>query len=149
MTLYIRSILFLLIFGIVFIFLSCSNSYVDKVDRSEGYQYRPGFPELRVVASGYIDENDDAFINIASEIVYASLVFKRKDNVNKADFNITYEILNLDKPEEIISAKEFPIQITDPNNSLSNNQSTYRLAKNFEVSSGNFRIITTIVDNNY
>ena len=148
MTLYMRSSFFLLGFGCVLMLLSCSNSYVDKIDRSEGYQYRPGFPELRVVASGYIDENDDAFINIASEIVYASLVYKRKENVNKADFNITYQILNLDNPDEIISAKEFPIQITDPNNSLSNDQNTYRLTKNFEVAPGNFRIITTILDNN-
>jgi GWxTD domain-containing protein len=143
-----RSSFFLLGFGCVLMLLSCSNSYVDKIDRSEGYQYRPGFPELRVVASGYIDENDDAFINIASEIVYASLVYKRKENVNKADFNITYQILNLDNPDEIISAKEFPIQITDPKNSLSNDQNTYRLTKNFEVAPGNFRIITTILDNN-
>ena len=143
-----RYLFFLTIGSLLFVFVACSNSYVDDIDRGGGYKYKPGYPELRVVASGFIDQNDDAFINIASEIVYGSLVFKKRDSIYVARAFINYQILDLDNPQNIIETKEYPILITDRSNRLSYDQSTYKVERNFEVHPGNFKIVTSITDEN-
>lgn len=126
--------------------MACSNSYVDKIDKGADYKYIPGYPELRVAASGFIDQNDSAFINVASEIVYGSLVFKKRDSIYIATASINYQIIDLDNPQNIIGSKEYPIRITDRTNQLSFDQSTYKVERNFQVNPGNFRIITSITD---
>lgn len=135
---------------LVFFFLlnACSNTYIDQVDRGEGYKYRPGYPELRVVASGFIDQDDQAYINVASEIVYGSLVFKKRDSLFVASGTVSYQIINLDNPENIIDTKEYPVRITDRTNKLSFDQDTYQVDQDFEVNPGNYQIITTFTDQN-
>lgn len=133
---------FLLIIG------ACSNSYIDNIDRGAGYQYQPGYPELRMVVSGFIDEDDNALINVASEIVYGSLVFKKRDSIYVARASINYQILDLDNPQNIIDTKEYPILITDRSNRLSFDQTTYKVERNFQVNPGNFRVVTSITDEN-
>ena len=61
-----------------YFFVGCNNAYIEEVDRAGDYDYRPGYPELRVVGAGLVDvETDSAFIEISAEVVYASLVFKK------------------------------------------------------------------------
>jgi GWxTD domain-containing protein len=127
---------------------ACSNSYIDQVDKGSNYNYIPGFPELRVASTGYIDENNSAFINIASEIVYGSLLYKKRDSIFIASASISYQILDLDDSNNIIPLKEQEIRLTDRTNKLSFDQSTYKVEENFKVNPGNFKVITTIVDNN-
>lgn len=143
-----KLILCLSISHLLLFLTACSNSYVDKIEKGADYKYVPGYPELRVAASGFLSENDSAFINVASEIVYASLVFKKRDSLYKAEATISYQIIDLINPENIIEAKEFPIRITSRSNQLSFDQNTYKVERDFLVNPGNFKVITSITDNN-
>ena len=61
----------------IYFIVGCNNVYIEEVDRAGDYEYRPGYPELRVVGAGLVEiETDSAFIEISAEVVYASLVFK-------------------------------------------------------------------------
>lgn len=132
-------------FFLVFI-LGCSNSYIDQVDRGGGYKFRPGYPELRTVATGFIDDQNQAYINIASEIVYGSLVFKKKDSLYVAQGTVDYQILDLSNPQNIVSPLEDPIEISAKSNNISYDQSTYKFEKNINVKPGNYEVIVTFTD---
>lgn len=130
------------------LFAACSNSYVNNIDKGAGYKYIPGYPELRVVASGFIEQDNTASINIASEIVEGSLVFKRKNAVYQAEGIIEYQIIDLDNSKNVVSTQQFPVVLTDSSNKLSFSQNTHKVERDFKVTPGNFRIVTTLTDNN-
>jgi len=140
---------FLFLFGAIILFFTgaCNNSYVDEVDRGGGYKYRPGYPELRVVASSYIDEDDKGYINVASEIVYGSLVYRKEDSLFVADATIDYQIIDVDNPLNILGNKQFPITVSDRTNRLTYDQSTYKIENDFQLKPGNYEVITTLIDN--
>ena len=65
-----------------YFFVGCNNAYIEEVDRAGDYDYRPGYPELRVVGAGLVDvETDSACIDISAEVVYARRVFKKIDGL--------------------------------------------------------------------
>lgn len=133
---------------IIIVFSTCSSTNVDQIDRGTGYNYQPGYPELRIVASSFIDQNEQTFINISSEIVYGSLIYKKLDSLYVANAFIEYQIINEQKQEDIIDTKQFPIEISSPTNKYSYDQSTYKLKKEFPVPPGNYTIHVTVTDEN-
>lgn len=68
--------------------ISCSNSYVEKIERGAGYEYKPGFPELRVGASGFIDEEDQPKLQVTGNILHNSLIFKEVDGELTSEIHI-------------------------------------------------------------
>lgn len=59
--------------------VGCSNAYVDDIKRGAGYEYRPGYPELRAEVAGFIDEENQTKLQVTGNIVHNSLVVKEVD----------------------------------------------------------------------
>lgn len=135
-----------LILGL-FIMASCSNSYVDDVDRSGGYQFKPGFPEVRLVTAGTVDEyTDSTRISVTGEIVYASLVFKKKEDIFQSQIVIEVQILDQTNTENIIEAKSYPITIEENNQSLIVSQEEYLFKEVYDVDPGEYIINFSVTD---
>lgn len=129
--------------------LNCSNSYVDKIDRSGGYQYRPGFPEVRLVTAGIVDElTDSTRILITGEIVYGSLVFKKNNEVFEAKILIDVQILDQIDQTNIIEAKNYTVTISEESNSLVFSQEEYLFEEAYEMKPGNYLVNYSITDLN-
>ena len=128
--------------------MGCSKSYMDKVERGAGYEFRPGFPEVRLVTSSYISPEGETMLNLASEIVYGSLIYKKKDDLFIADALMDVQINTLDNTSNIIESKQYPLQLTDPKSNVVLSQKTYKIEKNYQVPPGNYEIIVTVTDIN-
>ncbi|XWN37592.1 MAG: GWxTD domain-containing protein [Balneola sp.] len=129
--------------------LGCNNSsYIDKIDRGSGYKYNPGFPELRVVASSFIDQNGSTFVNIATDIVYGSLIYKKDGDFFVANGTVYYEFINQQNSQTLIDSKQFPVNIQSETNKHSYNQSTYKISRDFELPPGNYEVIVSFTDEN-
>lgn len=141
---------FYLVFSIIIIsiFSSCSSTNVDQIDRGIGYNYQPGYPELRVISSSFIDQNEQTYINITSEIVFGSLIYKKVDSIYTANAFIEYQIINKQKQEDLIDTKQYPIEISSFSNEYSYDQTTYKLEKDFPVPPGDYIIHVSVTDEN-
>ncbi|RNC84629.1 MAG: GWxTD domain-containing protein [Balneola sp.] len=143
----ITSKLLLLFVGILV--LNCSNSYVDNIDRNEGYQFIPGYPEVRLVTAGIIDEyTDSTRITVIGEIIYASLIFKKVDDQFEAEITIDVQIIDNINPANIIDLKTYPITVTEKDARTTNSQKEYLFSKVYDLEPGDYTINFTVTDVN-
>ncbi len=129
------------------IFLSgCNNKYIDEIDRGSGYEYRPGFPEIRVVTSGLIDEQDDAKIDLAVEIVYGSLIYGKKEGMFEASGVLEVELVNTDPVHGTVERYEYPVTIRREDSDIIYSQETYLLEKEYDATPGRYVINVSMTD---
>lgn len=139
-------ILFIILFFGGFLFHGCSNSYVDDVDRGSGYDYRPGFPELRLATTGQIDESNTPTIIVSGNIVYGSLVYLQKDGDFEANILIEIIIRNTSNEKVPIIRREFERTIQRNDKSIVNSQDVFRFEEVFDVSPGMHVVRTVVTD---
>ncbi len=133
--------------GIPFLFFyGCSSTKIDQVKRGAEYQYRPGFPELRMTSAGFLDENDDAIITVSSEIVYGSLIYKKINEAFEANAYIDIQIKNEDIDSISVMNYHYEIQISKENPNIVHSQDTYLFEKEFNVAPGNYLVTVSITD---
>lgn len=124
----------------------CSKSYYDNIDRGEGYSYRPGYPELRLAATGYIDENNDTYVIVSGDIVYGSLVYSGKNDVFSAEIAIEIQIAENTDEKRVVSRTEFSETITSENERIVDSQDVFRFEREFDVPPGNYVVQAVVRD---
>jgi GWxTD domain-containing protein len=139
--------IFLALLGAMFLLSGCSSTRMDNVERNAGYEYRPGYPELRVASIGLVDEfTDSTFITIDADIVYASLVFKKIEEEFQAEILIDVQILSQSDPDNIIQVQNFPITIRDESQRLVTSQNEYLFSEKFSVDPGSYIVNISVTD---
>lgn len=137
-----RPLLFLI--SLSFILISCSNTYVEDIKRGAGYNYQPGFPELRMEVSGLINQNGQPLLQIAGSIPHNSLVFKTSEEGLSAGANISFEITN--KTIGTTETVNYPAIISKEAESSVFDDELFLFEREFEVAPGNYVVHVTVVD---
>lgn len=129
------------------LFMGCNNAYVEEVDRAGDYDYRPGYPELRVVGAGLVDiETDSAFIEISAEVVYASLVFKKIDDMYRSAIELDIQVTDTEQPDRLITTDNVGFEIADSTAIVVNSQDAYTIKRRIPVEPGSYIIRVIIRD---
>jgi len=140
--------------GTLFLLLSlfmvqCSNTLVDRIDRSGLYKYRPGFPEVTATSAGLIDElTDSTFINVSVEVVYRSLIFKKVDDKFESEILLEILIENETILESVGTRYEYPITVKLNSQSEIDSDDSFVFNEFFEAEPGEYKIQIGVVDIN-
>ncbi|MFP8487756.1 GWxTD domain-containing protein [Gracilimonas sp. Q87] len=141
----------LLIAGLLlsaFLILSaCSNSYVDDIDRGDSYKYRPGFPELRMASTVYINNDNKPILNITGELVKGSLIYANENDNYLARFTVEITIKENSDTGNILIRESFTDEISSETNDIVNSQAIYLFEDEFEVSPGELLVTVSLTDN--
>lgn len=133
--------------GLIFVFsISCSNSYIDNIDAGENYQYREGFPELRLAATSYIGDSGDSYLSIAVDLVYGSLVFKKIDGKYSSAGEFEISIIRKSEVPIAVGSYSYPIKIKDQEYSIIESQETYLFEREYVVEPGEYIVSVTYSD---
>ncbi|HET8865824.1 MAG TPA: GWxTD domain-containing protein, partial [Gracilimonas sp.] len=117
---------------------------MEDIKRGAGYNYQPGFPELRMEVSGLINENGQPILQIAGSIPHNSLVFKTSEEGLSAAANISFEITN--KTTGTIETFNCPAIISKDAESSVFDDKLFLFEHEFEVAPGNYVVHVTVVD---
>jgi len=136
------------IFLIISLFIvQCSNKYIDEIDRSGIYQYKPGFPEVTATTAGIIDGTTDSTkISVSVEIVYRSLIFKKVDSVFEASMLMEIQILDKDDTSNLINSFQYPLKATLDSQIKINNGSKFVFHDLFDASPGDYLVNVMVTD---
>lgn len=147
MTLFnVRLCSFLSLAAGLLILSGCSNKYVDEIDRGAGYNYQPGLPEVRLAASGQIDESNTPIVIVSGDVVEGSLVYSEKNGVYEANINVEILVRNTENEGESIQRRSFDKKLTDTLGTIINSQDVYRFEEVFEVKPGAYEIQVIVTD---
>lgn len=136
----------LVIIALPMLFFSCNNSYIDQIDRGNGYKYSPGHPEFRISTSSYYDVQDSAKLNISVEIVYGSLIYKKPKEFFEATANMDIEVIHKSNSNNTNQLIQYPIKIREKEANITTSQETLFITKEFTVKPGEYLINITLTD---
>ncbi|MGM0588260.1 MAG: GWxTD domain-containing protein [Bacteroidota bacterium] len=131
-----------------FIFLfSCSSFDNSDVERGVQYEFREGYPEVRASAFGYYDQQDNAQIDIYTDIVYKSLIFKsNKQNQFTADLLVEVRLIDQENPEQTKLTKNYPLQITSKDPDIVDSGARYSFKKQLTIEPGTYTLRVFVTD---
>jgi GWxTD domain-containing protein len=138
-----RTILLLLIF---YCCIACSRAFNPNIDRGAAYYYEDGFPEIRVLAIGYLSPTDQAYVNITSDIVYSSLIYRSVDDQNLATITVTTMITGKDEGSTFTNTNRETLDLEKQDDSYSRSLEVYTIENDIYVPAGNYHIAVTVTD---
>jgi GWxTD domain-containing protein len=138
---YIASILLLNILLIA----ACSRAVAPDVERGSMYQFRDGYPELRVSTIGLLDIDDTGYINIAADVVYGSLIYRNLEGKAFANVVIETRVVGVDNPD-FSKTEQTSLQIENQDQSILSRQNTFAFEQDVEVPPGEYEITVTLFD---
>lgn len=140
-----RYLKFIVITALGISLLSCARSMNPDVERGSMYQFQDGYPEVRMSAIGLLDEQDNPFISVTSEIVYGSLVYRTVDGQTFAQVTIEIRINENEGDFSKTSRDELDILTENANNYQ--NQEVFSYQKQLDVEPGDYTIEVSVTDN--
>lgn len=140
-----------LLFGILLIGLvgsSCSDSYIDNVQRGGWYNYEAGLPELRLSTTSYYNESGTPTIEVSGDVVYGGLIYKQND-AGKIQADITVEIIIQEiGTDKVVAEDIFSRALIAEDNTVIHSQDLYRFSEQFQVEPGEYEVSVTVTDDN-
>ena len=127
--------------------LGCSSTFNPEIKRGTTYEYKEGYPEIRLSAYGSFDENYNTKLNIIAEVVYGSLIFKRKGDKRIAEMSIELRIFDLGDGKKVIKSTRFSFdqEIDDPNLTQSQDD-LFTLRRQLDISPGTYEVELSVID---
>lgn len=133
---------------IAFLLMNCARSFNPDIERGSTYKYQDGFPEVRLSAIGFLDENDDPHINIAADIVYGSLIYKEQGKEYQANIAVEIQILDQSNKDHIIKTNRFTLTLGDEEPNIVHSQDVFTFEKRIPVEAGEYQVNLTVIDQN-
>lgn len=137
----------ILLIGLSAVIIACSNSYIDKIERGDDYNYRPGFPELTIASTAYIDTSNTAKLLVSGDIVYGSLIYSQNNDSLEADFSIIITVTEEGDSQNLYITESFRDTLRGEGDNIIYSQDLYKFEREYQISAGNYTIEVVLVDN--
>ncbi|WP_390301748.1 GWxTD domain-containing protein [Gracilimonas halophila] len=130
------------------VMLACSNSYIDKIKRGSDFNYKPGFPELRIASTAFIDTANTAHLLISGDIVYGSLIYSENDDFLEAEFSVIITVTKDGNSQELYVSESFQDTLRGDGEEVIYSQDVYKFEREYPITPGNYTTEVVLIDNN-
>lgn len=139
-----RYLFYSVIAVVLLLFMSCARSMNPDVERGSMYQFQDGYPEVRMSAIGLLDEQDNPFISVTTEIVFGSLIYRTIEDRTFAQISVEFRVNEKNGDFSTSSREQFEVQSQDSNNYM--NQDVFAVEKDLDVEPGSYEVEVSVTD---
>lgn len=122
----------------------CVRSTNPDVERGSTFRFQDGYPEVRMSSIGLLSEDDEAIIDITTDIVLGSLIYSTKDSIRSAQLSLEIRILQQDGDFTKTVRRDFSVE-ADYNGSYQS-QDVFTHHESIVVDPGDFEVTVTVLD---
>lgn len=122
----------------------CVQTKNPNIERGSDYNFREGYPDVRLSAHGYLNLRDEAVIEVTTDIGYSSLVFRNIGGNDLAVIELAIRVANLDTGETENILREFEIESEVRPFLL--NQQVFTYTEEIPVEPGRFTVVASVKD---
>jgi hypothetical protein len=141
---YNRNLLILLLLSFVMYATGCVRSANPDIERGSFFYFQDGYPEVRMSSIGFLSEEDEALINVTTDIVLGSLIYSTVDDVRKAEVTLEIRILEVEGDFSKDVQRSFSVQSSFEGNTIS--QDVFTHEEDIEVQPGKFKVQVSVLD---
>ena len=136
-----------LIYFVFFLLLtSCANKVNTEISRGAEYVYRPGYPEVRFSAIGLFDEAGESHINIHTDVVYGSLIYKKVNGLFTAEVAYNVQIIKAGEENTTLVSERMDTTVFSEDRNVIFLQDVFSFKKNYPAPPGFYRINLSVTD---
>ncbi len=147
MTADVKNFLLVSLAALFLVLSGCARSANPDIERGSLFQFRDGYPEIRTSSIGLLSADDEAQINITSDIVLSSLIYSSSaedDDVQLARISLEIRILEVDGDFTRNVRRGFDIESVFEGSFIS--QEVFSHEETINVVPGEFEVIVTVLD---
>lgn len=115
-----------------------------NIERGSDYVYREGYPDVRVSALGFLNVNNEAVIEITTDVGYGSLVYESVDGQEVAKLEIAIRVANSETGESENILREFTIESQVERFTIQ--QESFKFTEEVVVTPGEYNIAISVID---
>lgn len=130
------------------LFISCGSTKQANIQRGTGYNFQSGYPEFRISAFGFIEPNQGPTLQITTEIVKGSLIYKQKGDSLAAHIAVDFQVIDMDSSKNVISTQYLEKTITSTDQNITSTRELLELKQEIQVEPGNYKIAVNVKDLN-
>lgn len=135
----------LLITALAGLALSCSRAVNPNIERGSDYYFEDGHPELRISALGFLNEEDEAVISVAADVVQGSLIFREQEGVNRADIELEVRVVGIDGTS-FSDSYTTQMSVDNRTGTYVTSQDVLQFTHEMTVEPGNYEVYITVYD---
>jgi GWxTD domain-containing protein len=139
-----RAVLSVLLLSFAVYATGCVRSANPDVERGSFFYFQDGYPEVRMSSIGFLSEEDEALINVTTDVVLGSLIYSTVDDVRKAEVTLEIRILEVEGDFSKDVQRSFSVESSFDGNTLS--QDVFTHDEDIEVQPGTFKVQVTVLD---
>ncbi len=137
---------FLFTVAIALFVMSCGPSRIANTQQGTEIKYKPGFPEFYMNSFGYINNKQEAVIEVTTDIIKGSLTYKQFEDSLSANVTADIQIIDLDNGDNIIKSKRISRTVTTTDQNINSSRETINLSYHQQVPPSNYRITVVVED---
>lgn len=122
----------------------CVRSSNPDVERGSTFRFQDGYPEVRMSSIGLLSEDDQALIDITTDIVLGSLIYSTKDSVRSAQ--VSLEIRILEKEGDFTKTIRRDFSVEADYTASYQSQEVFTHHESIEVEPGDYDVTVTVLD---
>jgi GWxTD domain-containing protein len=130
--------------------VACSGTKNTNIERATEYNYtqynfEEGHPELRISATGFLNEENEGMISVAADIENRSLIFRERQGRSAADIEIMITIIGTDGNNYLDSHRTIKTIENESNNFITISGVT-RYERDMKIPPGNYKVFFSVTD---
>lgn len=129
---------------IMILILGCVQTKNPNIERGSDYNFREGYPDVRISALGYLNIRDEAVIEVTTDIGYGSLIFRNTGGKDLAVIALAIRVANMDTGETENILREF--QIESEVRPFLLHQQMFTFTEEVMVEPGRFTVLVSVKD---
>lgn len=126
--------------------VSCTRSVNPDIERGSSYEFRFGFPEIRASAIGLLNGDGEALIQVSTDIVYSSLIYRTVNDRTFANVLLEIEILGADDGSTYSNRVQHALEIESVDQNIITTQDAFTFQRGINVDPGNYTIVINVLD---
>lgn len=125
------------------LFISCARAFNPDIERGSSYAYKAGHPEVRVIATGLVDNTGQGFIHVAADVIQSSLIYRTVEEVQVAE--IVFEVKIQNDYHFDISQTSIKVE-HDTENTYITTHETVKIQRRMNAPPGTYEVIISVMD---
>lgn len=141
---HVKNLLFNIFIFFLIIFSGCVRSTNPDIERGTMFQFEEGYPEVRTTSIGLLSPDDEAIINVTTDVVLGSLIYSNEDGKRFAEISIEIRVVEEDGDFSETVKNDYRVESDFDGSYIS--QEVFTHEEEIEVTPGDFQVAVNVLD---
>ncbi|MEX0780926.1 MAG: GWxTD domain-containing protein [Balneolales bacterium] len=127
---------------------ACSRAFDPDVRTGATPQLIEGHPDIRISAIGFYDNDGKPVLDVDTDVVYNSLIFKSEEGAFKAGVGVQIQAMAINENGDtrLAENQSFEVNVEEEDRRIVESSETLNLQNRLDVGPGQYEVIVSVTD---